>query len=96
MSKKPPRNRRAAVALRYDRAKDRAPRVTAKGHGHMAEKIIAQAREHQIPMREDPELIQALAQLDLQQEIPPSLYAVVAEILAFVYRLNQTYRSLSS
>lgn len=96
MSKKPPRNRRAAVALRYDRAKDQAPRITAQGHGHMADKIIALAREHRIPMREDPELVQALAQLDLQQEIPPSLYAVVAEILAFVYRLNQTYRTLSS
>jgi flagellar biosynthesis protein len=96
MSKKPPRNRRAAVALRYDRAKDHAPRVTAKGQGHVAEKIIALAREHHIPMREDPELVQALTQLDLHQEIPPSLYPVVAEILAFVYRLNQTYRSLSS
>lgn len=96
MNKKPPRNRRAAVALRYDCAKDQAPRVMAKGHGHMAEKIIALAGEHRIPMREDPELVQALAQFDLQQEIPPSLYPVVAEILAFVYRLNHAYRSLSS
>lgn len=92
---KPPR-RKSAVALRYNTAKDRAPRVTAKGQGEVAERIMALAKEHGIPMREDPDLIQALSQLDLQHEIPPSLYNVVAEILAFVYRLNNDYRRLSS
>ena len=92
---KPPR-RKSALALRYNSAKDRAPRVTAKGQGEVAERIMALARAHGIPMREDPDLIQALSQLDLQHEIPPSLYHVVAEILAFVYRLNNDYRSLSS
>jgi flagellar biosynthesis protein len=84
------------VALRYNTAKDHAPRITAKGQGEVAERIMALAKQHGIPMREDPDLIQALSQLDLQQEIPPSLYHVVAEILAFVYRLNQDYRRLSS
>ena len=49
------------------------------------------AREQGIPMREDPDLVQMLTQIDLDQEIPPSLYKVVAELLAFVYRLNQSY-----
>ncbi|GIX46293.1 MAG: flagellar biosynthetic protein FlhB [Candidatus Tectimicrobiota bacterium] len=83
--------RKTAVALRYDAAKDAAPRVTAKGHGLLADKILALAREKGVPIREDADLVQALAQLDLQQEIPPSLYRAVAEILAFVYRLNAAY-----
>lgn len=96
MTRKPTPKRRAAVALRYDQAKEQAPRVMATGQGHMADKIIALAQAHNIPLRQDPDLVQALAQLDLHQEIPPSLYHVVAEILAFVYRLNTAYRSLSS
>ncbi|RPJ33238.1 MAG: flagellar biosynthesis protein FlhB [Deltaproteobacteria bacterium] len=78
-----------AVALRYRPPRDPAPRVTAKGAGLVAQKIIDLGREHGIPLQEDPGLIQILAQLDFYQEIPPKIYAVVAEILAFVYRLNR-------
>jgi flagellar biosynthesis protein len=78
-----------AVALRYRPSRDLAPRVTAKGAGLVAQKIIDLGREHGIPIQEDPGLIQILAQLDFYQEIPPKIYAVVAEILAFVYRLNR-------
>lgn len=78
-----------AVALRYRPSEDQAPRVTAKGAGSAAEKIIALARKQGIPVQEDPGLIQVLARLDFYQEIPPKIYAVVAEILAFVYRLNR-------
>jgi flagellar biosynthesis protein len=92
MTHNPADTRRAAVALKYDAATDNAPRVIAKGRGQVAEKIIALAREHGIPMREDPELVQMLTQIDLDQAIPPSLYQVVAELLAFVYRLNQGYQ----
>ena len=74
----------AAVALQYDAATENAHKVIAKGRGLMAEKIIALAREQGIPMREDPDLVQMLTQIDLDQEIPPSLYRVVAELLAFV------------
>jgi flagellar biosynthesis protein len=88
--------RKAAVALRYNAATDKAPKVTAKGQGVVAEKIMALAQEHGVPMREDSDLVQVLAQLDLNREIPPTLYRVVAELLAFVYRLNNTYRPLSS
>jgi flagellar biosynthesis protein len=85
--------RREAVALKYNATTDNAPKITAKGRGLVADKIIALAQAHGIPMREDPNLVQVLAQLDLHQEIPPHLYKVVAELLAFVYRLNQQYRS---
>ena len=84
--------RRTAVALKYDAATDSAPTVIAKGKGLIAEKIIALAREHGIPMRADPDLLQMLTQIDLDQAIPPTLYKVVAEVLAFVYRLNQRYQ----
>jgi flagellar biosynthesis protein len=92
MTHNPADTRRAAVALKYDATTDNAPRVIAKGRGLVAEKIIALAREQGIPMREDPDLIQMLTQIDLDREIPPSLYKIVAELLAFVYRLNQSYQ----
>ena len=77
-----------AVALKYDREKDGAPKVIAKGRGEIAEKIIAIAREHNLPLYEDRNLVQILEALDLETEIPPELYRAVAEVLAFVYRLN--------
>jgi flagellar biosynthesis protein len=92
MTHNPADTRCAAVALQYDAATEHAPKVIAKGRGLVAEKIIALAREQGIPMREDPDLVQMLTQIDLDQEIPPSLYRVVAELLAFVYRLNQDYQ----
>ena len=78
-----------AIALRYHPSKDRAPKVTAKGSGLVAKKIIDLGRQFGIPIQEDPALVQILAQLDFYQEIPPKIYMVVAEILAFVYKLNQ-------
>ena len=67
---------------------DAAPRVAASGRGHVAERIIELAREHGIPLREDRVLAAALAQLDLGELIPPQMYKAVAEVLAFVYRLD--------
>ena len=84
MKKKP-----KAVALKYDQEKDAAPRVTAKGRGFVAEKIIETARAHNVPLHEDKNLVQVLEALDLETEIPPELYRAVAEVLAFIYRLNQ-------
>lgn len=77
-----------AVALKYNKAADQAPKVTAKGKGPVAEKIIAVAKESQVPLVEDQNLIEVLEALDLDMEIPPELYRAVAEVLAFVYRLN--------
>ena len=79
-----------AVALTYDREKDRAPRVLAKGRGEIAAKIIEIARSNHIPLYEDKNLIAILEALDLETEIPPELYRAVAEVLAFIYRLNNS------
>ncbi len=78
-----------AVALKYKAGDDDAPRIAAKGIGVVAEKIIDLARKHGIPVRDDPDLVEILSRLDLDSEIPPELYVVVAELLAFVYGLNQ-------
>ena len=83
---------RKAVSLKYQPEADRAPKLTAKGQGLVAEKIIALAREHGIPVREEPDLVEILSKLDLEQEIPPGTYVAVAEVLAFVYRLNGRYK----
>ena len=79
-----------AVALKYDRKKDNAPKVIAKGRGEIAEKIIEVAKAHNVPLYEDKNLIQILEALDLETEIPPELYRAVAEVLSFIYRLNNS------
>lgn len=83
--------RKSAVALKYDPAKGKSPKVTSKGEGLLAEKIIALALKNNIPIKEDPDLVQVLAQVEINQEIPPAVYQIVAELLAFVYKLNQDY-----
>ena len=77
-----------AVALRYRPEKDSAPRVTAKGTGSIAERIITIARDNGIPVKDDPDLIEVLSKLDIDAQIPPSVYIAVAELLAFVYSIN--------
>jgi len=74
-----------AIALRYDGSG--APRVTAKGRGEVAERILALAREHGIPLREDADLARLLARIELGDEVPRELYRAVAEVIAFAYRL---------
>jgi flagellar biosynthesis protein len=77
---------RKAVALHYT-GRD-APRITATGGGDVAERILEIAREHGVPVHEDPLLTAALAQVPLGDEIPENLYVAVAEVLAFVYFLS--------
>ena len=77
-----------AVALKYDGKKNKAPRVIATGRGEIAEKIIEVAKAHNVPLYEDKNLVQLLEALELETEIPPELYRAVAEVLAFIYRLN--------
>lgn len=84
-------NRKKAVALRYDQEKDASPTVVGKGLGLLAEKLIEIAREHDIPIHEDADLVEILAKLELKEEIPSSTYVAVAEILAFIYRTNNSY-----
>ena len=81
-------SRRKAIALRYDSERDSAPRVTAKGAGLIAERILEIARENQVHVHEDPGLLALLAQIEVNAQIPEELYRAVAEVLAFVYRLN--------
>lgn len=88
-----PPKRPAAIALRYRRDDDPAPRITAAGTGPVAERILELAREHGLPLREDPDLVEALAVLDLHAMIPPELYDVIAEVLAWAYRANSSFAS---
>jgi flagellar biosynthesis protein len=83
--------RRTAVALRYNSAEDPAPKVAASGHGSMAERIIELAKENGLPIREDPDLAAALAALDLGATIPAELYGIIAEVLAWSYKVNGDY-----
>jgi flagellar biosynthesis protein len=76
-----------AIALAYETG-DLAPRVVAKGRGVIAEQIIARAREHKVFVHESKELVALLMQVDLDGHIPPALYLAIAEILAWLYRLE--------
>ncbi len=78
-----------AVALRYNPDQDEAPVVVAKGRGYIAERIRAIARESGVLIKEDRQLADYLMALDLYEEIPAELYPVIAEILAFIFRMNQ-------
>ncbi|MBF0178855.1 MAG: EscU/YscU/HrcU family type III secretion system export apparatus switch protein [Magnetococcales bacterium] len=81
--------RRRAVALRYQRHRDVAPQVTASGQGRIAEAIIRTAREAGITLMEDPDLVNLLGKVPVGESIPPPLYRAVAEVLAYVYRVNK-------
>jgi flagellar biosynthesis protein len=81
-------NELRATALGYEPEQDAAPRVLATGRGKIAQQIIDLAIANGIPMREDPILSAALAALDVNDEIPPELYAVVAEVFAYIYRIS--------
>ncbi len=83
------KKRKSAVALKYEPQRHSAPHVVAKGKGRIAEHIIEIAKQYDIPIHNDPDLVEALSGLDLEQEIPPELYLVIAELLAFVYQLNR-------
>ncbi|MBW7473317.1 EscU/YscU/HrcU family type III secretion system export apparatus switch protein [Paenibacillus oenotherae] len=78
-----------AVALKYEPGDRVAPVVVAKGRGKMAEAILDKAAENGVPIQQDASLVEVLSKLDIDQEIPPELYALVAEILSFVYRSDQ-------
>lgn len=84
-----PSERKTAVALRYDIDRDKAPLVLATGRGPVADEILRIAEENKIPLYEDPELAKLLTKLELDTEIPPELYTLVAEVLFFVYKLDR-------
>jgi Uncharacterized homolog of the cytoplasmic domain of flagellar protein FhlB len=80
---------RRAVALKYEPGERSAPVVVAKGKGYLANAIVEKAAENGVPVQEDASLVEVLSKLDLNQEIPPELYALVAEILSFIYRSDK-------
>jgi len=77
-----------AAALKYNIEEDKAPRIVANAKGEIAQKIIGIAEEHNIPIREDQDIVDILVQLNIGEEIPMELYEVIAEILSFIYRLE--------
>ena len=79
----------AAVAVRWRDQPERSPRVTAKGRGLLADRIVALARESGVPIREDRDLLRILSALDLDVEVPPHCFRALAEIMAHLYRANQ-------
>ncbi len=78
----------SAVALKYAEGEGKAPEVVAKGFGNLADEIIALAEQAGVLIHPDPELAQVLNQLDLGQQIPPQLYHLIAELIAFSYLLQ--------
>jgi len=89
------RPREKAVALKFLKDEDNAPKVVAKGEGYVAAAIKEKARRHGIPLRRDDDLIELLAQVEIDRQIPPELYAVVAELLSWVYRANEAIKKES-
>ena len=78
-----------AVALSYQGENIDAPKVVAKGSGFIAEKILATAKQHSVPVYKNKTLVSMLMAVELDREIPPELFQVVAEMLAYIYRIDQ-------
>ncbi len=88
--------RKFAAALQYDRKTDGAPRISAKGRGELAERIIDIARREGIAITEDKDLAVVISAMEVGEEIPPELYSVVAEIFSFLYRMNNQMKAVVS
>ncbi len=80
-----------AVALHYDNGEENSPKVVATGAGDIAEQIIAAAKEAGVDIVEDPDLLEVLGRVPIGEDIPAELFQAVAELLAFIYRVNGRY-----
>lgn len=89
-------DKKLAVALKYNEKAHSAPVVVAKGKGYVAEELIKEAGKFDIPIQEDASLVGLLSQLEINEAIPEELYEVVAEIFAFVYRIDKNMKKTSS
>jgi len=78
-----------AVALKYDKNKDQAPKITAKGKGKTAQKIIELAKSHDIPIQKDEDLVELLSKVELDKEVPTEMYKAVAEVFSFIYKVTK-------
>ncbi|MBT8334768.1 MAG: flagellar biosynthesis protein FlhB [Desulfobacterales bacterium] len=81
-----------AAAILYDTERSDVPRIVASGKGVIAQKIIETAREAGIHIQEDPDLVELLAAIPVGEEIPVELYQTIAEVLAFVYEINNQFK----
>ncbi|MFS0823627.1 EscU/YscU/HrcU family type III secretion system export apparatus switch protein [Bacillus sp. 1P02SD] len=82
-----------AVALSYDQKLDSEPKIIAKGKGIIAQNIIEMAETHNIPIEEDRALVELLGELKLNEGIPEELYQVIAEIFAFIYKMDKSFEN---
>ena len=83
------KNARSAIAIRYDMEQDAAPVILAAGRGEFAEDILKIAEDHKIPFYEDKGLADLLLKLEVSTEVPQEMYSLIAEVLAFIFRLDQ-------
>lgn len=84
-----------AIALKYEVGKSKAPKIVATGKGVVAQKILKVAEENKVPFFEDKSLTDLLAKLDLDVEVPPELFTLVAEVLAVVYQMDKMAKKRS-
>jgi flagellar biosynthesis protein len=82
-----------AVALQYDKDKDNAPKVVEKGSRYLADEIINIATKHDIPIKQDKDMVMLLDQIEVNREIPPNMYKAVAEIFSFIYGITNEVRN---
>lgn len=80
-----------AVALKYEAERDNAPKVIAKGRGHVAEHILETAQKNSVPVYQDKTLVNMLMALEIDREIPPELYKAIAEVMAYVYKMDKSH-----
>ncbi|MEH7234788.1 EscU/YscU/HrcU family type III secretion system export apparatus switch protein [Bacillus sp. JJ1562] len=93
MKKSPANIEMKAVALSYNEKNESEPRIVAKGKGTIAQNIIEMAEAHDIPIQEDTALVELLGELKLNEGIPEDLYQVIAEIFAFIYKMDKSYEN---
>ena len=83
------KDKKTAIAIRYEMDKDSAPLIVASGKGVVADEILRIAQENKIPLHENPTLAQMLGKLQIDMPVPPELYVLVAQVLFFVYQLDR-------
>lgn len=89
MNNKDNKNFKKVVALRYRKGDDKAPKVVAKGLNEIADKILEVAEKENVPIIEDKNAVEEFYGIDLNIEIPPEMYKIAAEVLAYVYMMDK-------
>ena len=79
-----------AIALKYNKETDNAPKINAKGDNKTALKILEIAQQHNIPIKEDKDLVELLSKVEIDEEIPPQMYKAIAELFSFIYKASKS------